>query len=230
MQYYDTERLAVAWPLCWVERRNASAWLSERHILQTPFYRNDDGEERKGEVFCVTCSERTWFWVSLVVHHIKILQKWSEDNRRVVSAVAYVGYEGRNAVKASDQTVEVLPGGYLIRALSTAGRARGMQGGGVTSAVWRTVRKTKAYPQPVKFPACCETPSSICCVYMKPPLLLIVSQLNTGETLKFCLRFVTNQCLVQDSLTASLVTDWAVVIFTGMVPISLPRCHCMLPM
>jgi hypothetical protein len=46
-----------------------------------------------------------------------------------------------------------------------------------------------------------------CSVHMRPPLLLIMSQLNPGEPLKYCLRFVTNQYPAQDALRVSLVTD-----------------------
>lgn len=120
-----------------------------------------------------------------------------------MSVVVYVGYVCRNAVRESDQTVDVLPGDYLIRALSAWNAGRSCD----VCCVENSEKTQSISSASQEIPRTLWNPKFYYCVYTRPPLLLIVSQLNTGERLKYCLRFVTNQCLVQDALSVSLVTD-----------------------
>jgi len=131
--------------------------------------------------------------------------------------VVCVRHVCRNAVKASHQNGEVLPW-RLFDQSSEHSKSSAWNAGRKSdiSCLENSEKRTRSISlASQEIPRLLWNPRFYCCVYMRPPLLLIVSRLNPGELLKYCLRFVTNHCPLQDALRASLVTEGAVVICTA---------------
>jgi hypothetical protein len=115
----------------------------------------------------------------------------------------------RNVVKASERTVEVLPWRLFDQSCENSKTSAWNAGRSCDVCCVENSEKTNQSISLAsqEIPRMLWNPKFYCFVCMRPPLLLIVSQLNPGEPLKYCLRFVTNQCPVQDALRAALVTD-----------------------